>query len=270
MKKLFALFATATMIFAVGCGDNREEVNPDKPNQGQEQPNNPDQPNIPDPNEPPIPDLPPMKNNSDDVCTAMNDINFMNFCYENFDVNKDGIVTRIEADAVRKIDISNLDVASIQGLGYFTNLETFICENNPLREAELRLNTKLTSFVFKDCKNLETVLYPKSMTKIADNAFYNCTNLKSITIHKGIIAIGDSAFYGCSRLTSITIPDSVTSIDGYTFQGCSNLTSVYITDIAKWCTIKFYSIYSNPLCHAYNLYFNGVLVTDLVIPDSVT
>ena len=46
MKKLFALFATATMIFAAGCGENMDDVNPDKPNQGQEQPNNPE-PDLP-------------------------------------------------------------------------------------------------------------------------------------------------------------------------------------------------------------------------------
>ena len=46
MKKLFALFATATMIFAAGCGENMDDVNPDNPNQGQEQPNNPE-PDLP-------------------------------------------------------------------------------------------------------------------------------------------------------------------------------------------------------------------------------
>lgn len=29
----------------------------------------------------------------DDVCTQMDDINFMKYCYDNFDVNKDGIVS---------------------------------------------------------------------------------------------------------------------------------------------------------------------------------
>ena len=29
----------------------------------------------------------------DDVCTSMDDLNFMKYCYENFDVNKDGKVS---------------------------------------------------------------------------------------------------------------------------------------------------------------------------------
>ena len=45
---------------------------------------------------------------------------------------------------------------------------------------------------------------------------------------------------------------------------------MYVTDIAKWCEIYFDSSYSNPLYYAKNLYLNGELVTELVIPDSVT
>ena len=71
-------------------------------------------------------------------------------------------------------------------------------------------------------------------------------------------------------MTSVTIPSSVTSIGNRAFEYCNNLNSVYITDIAKWCGISFGYIYANPLYYAKNLYLNGELVTNLVIPDSVT
>ena len=41
---------------------------------------------------------------------------------------------------------------------------------------------------------------------------------------------------------------------------------MYISDIASWCSVKFNS---NPLYYAHNLYLNGELVTELVIPDGV-
>ena len=62
----------------------------------------------------------------------------------------------------------------------------------------------------------------------------------------------------------------VTSIGESVFYNCTSLTSVNITDIAAWCNISFSDSYSNPLLYAKNLYLNGELVTDLVIPEGVT
>ena len=85
-----------------------------------------------------------------------------------------------------------------------------------------------------------------------------------------VTSIGPSAFYNCKSLVSITIPEGVISIGNGAFYGCSSLTSVHITDIAAWCGINCAWHGDNPLFIAHNLYLNGELVTDLVIPDSVT
>ena len=82
MKTLTILFVAAIMM-GVGCSKSEDsENNPDKP----------DKPS-------PLPDLP----DPNDVCSCMDDIIFMQYCYDNFDVNKDGKVSKIEASAVANI-----------------------------------------------------------------------------------------------------------------------------------------------------------------------
>ena len=169
--------------------------------------------------------------------------------------------------------------------------------------------TSIGGAAFRDCTSLNAIIIPNSVTSIGSSAFRNCTALESITIpfvgatkegtedtHFGYIfgassysnnddyvpaslkeviitggtSIGYYAFSGCTSLTSVAIPDSVTSIGSYAFQYCDSLESVYITDIGKWVAIEFDNIYANPLLYAGNLYLNGELVTDLVIPDGVT
>ncbi len=150
---------------------------------------------------------------------------------------------------------------------YITDIEAWCgisfssSRSNPLfYGAALYLNGEL----------MTDLVIPDSITRIGNNAFYGCISLTSITIPDSVTSIDYNAFNGCESLTSITIPDSVTSIGDLAFNGCTNLNSVFITDLTAWCSIKFHYSNSNPLCHDANLYLDGELVTDLVIPDSVT
>ena len=122
-----------------------------------------------------------------------------------------------------------------------------------------------------------TYYIPKSLKKVTITggnilygAFAYCDSLTSIEIPDSVTSIGEHAFSGCSGLTSVVIGNSVTSIGYYAFYTCYSLTSVYITDIEAWFNISFANDSANPLYYAKNLYLNDELVTELVIPDSVT
>ena len=108
-----------------------------------------------------------------------------------------------------------------------------------------------------------------SVTSIGDDAFYYCTGLTNVVIGNSVTSIGESAFEYCSRLTSVEIPNSVTSIGGRAFFFCTGLEEVCISDLTAWYNIDFADTSANPLCFAKNLYLNGELVTELVIPDGV-
>ncbi len=94
--------------------------------------------------------------------------------------------------------------------------------------------------------------------------------IESITFGENVEHIPAYLCSGLSNLTSITIGNSVTSIGKEAFSGCRSLSSVNISNIAAWCKISFDSYNDNPLNYSHNLYLNGTLVTDLVIPDGVT
>jgi len=167
--------------------------------------------------------------------------------------------------------------------------------------------TEIKKFAFYGCKGIESISIPKSITKIGDDAFALCRNLKDVyitdisawcnidfealdanpiyfakkfylnnelvtnlIIPEGTKVIKDYAFFGCDSLNGVFIPSSVITIGNQAFGNCNKINNVYITDISAWCNLEFKTPYDNPSYFAENLYVKSELVTELVIPESVT
>ncbi len=154
--------------------------------------------------------------------------------------------------------------------------------------------TKIEKDAFNNCTNLmeinvdkdnknycsvEGVLFDEDKTTLIQYPTQKTSTL--YTIPDSVTTICSYAFNCCSNLTDIVIGDSVKHVYADAFRYCTNLGAVHINDMAVWCNIEFDTSFilgdydlimypSNPLYYAKNLYLNEQLVTDLVIPDSVT
>ena len=155
------------------------------------------------------------------------------------------------------IEVNNL----IFSVGTYNGERAAICEG-------LKDKKEITDLIIPDEIVYEGDKYP--VVEIRQSAFSGCSGLTSVTIGNSVTSIGLDAFYGCSRLTSVTIGNSVTSIGLDAFYGCSGLKEIHISSLDAWYKIDFYDFLSNPLWYAHNLYLNGELVKDLVIPETIS
>ena len=161
-------------------------------------------------------------------------------------------------------------------------------------------------YAFHGCSGLTSVVIPNSVTHIGSFAFRACTGIKDLCFEDGegeLLLGGDgymnynaffsdspletlylgrdlsyntgpnygfSPFWSIATLKSLTIGNAVTNIGYQAFSSCYGLKDVHISDIEAWLRISFGSEDANPSYYAHNLYLNGELVTELVIPDGVT
>ncbi len=126
--------------------------------------------------------------------------------------------------------------------------------------------TSIGEYAFSGCSKLTNISIPEGVETIAFGTFMDCINLKSFTVPDGTTVIQGYAFSGCKGLETIIIPGTVTSMGKRVFYDC-DLKSIYAQDIESWCNISsdYGRLYSNV-----NLYFDNALVTDIVIPDTVS
>lgn len=128
--------------------------------------------------------------------------------------------------------------------------------------------TSIGDMAFYGC-SFSKIYLPPSVEIIGKLSFGWNKQLTSVNFSDGLISIGEEAFFGCDNLvSSITIPKSLESIGRNAF--CDKdynklIKSVYITDIASWCKLDDGYCFSSS-----ELYFNGELITSLVIPEGVT
>lgn len=130
--------------------------------------------------------------------------------------------------------------------------------------------TRIGDYAFYNCDGVNDVTIPYSIISLGQDAFFDCDRLTNIVIPNSITTIGEDAFYSCDDLISVEIPSSVIAIGSSAFYGCNKLSRVSISDLDAWYRIKFSNASSNPCYCAHHLFVNGVELTEVTIPESVT
>ena len=82
--------------------------------------------------------------------TNFPDAKFRSFVKENLDKNKDDILDAGEIAAVKMIEANKMGIKSLEGVGFFTALETLKCWDNELTGLDLSKNTALKNL---QCSN---------------------------------------------------------------------------------------------------------------------
>jgi len=84
---------------------------------------------------------------------------------------------------------------------------------------------------FCECKSLQTIHIPDSVTDIEDNAFHGCTSLQSIRIPNSVRCLGCGAFSFCQSLQSIHLSKSIFIIHELTFSNCKSLQKIHMPNV---------------------------------------
>lgn len=160
---------------------------------------------------------------------------------------------------------------------------------------------KISPHAFSECNNLTSIRICSSVSSIGEYAFDYCRNLESISVDEGntvydsrdicnaiietstntlivgcrnsfipntVTRIKDRAFIGRNGISSIIIPNSVTYIGADAYNECNDLNTVYYQGtLTEWLQISFGNHAISP---NHSLYIDNELVTDIVIPNSIT
>lgn len=170
-------------------------------------------------------------------------------------------------------DCENLKYSIYNGCKYLGNdsnkyLAVFDTVDDNTTSVEINPNTKfICTMTFYNCEHLKSIKIPDSVMSIGGGAFSECRKLESVNIPDGITEIDVNTFFGCG-IKKIKIPRSVKKFGGSAFDECGVTNVDYDGTVAEWCDIEFCGDLSNPVRNG-DLYINGELVQNLIIPQSV-
>lgn len=101
------------------------------------------------------------------------------------------------------------------------------------KELEGKVVKRIGYGAFAECKSIEELNIPDTITIINNYAFSQCSQIKTVNIADSVVSIGQYAFAGCNSLESVKIPSGISTLNYGTFFDCINLKNVTIPEGVK-------------------------------------
>lgn len=161
--------------------------------------------------------------------------------------------------------------------------------------------THIGGYAFMNCNSLENIAIGNGISSIEESVFWGCgalnyneydnvyylgnndnpyvclmrakdNNITSCVVNENTKIIYEQAFIDCYSLQNITFGKSVVSIAWSAFQtyGAALENIYYLGEITDWFEIEGLGGLMSKGKSSKNLYVNGQMLTDVVIPDTIT
>lgn len=160
-------------------------------------------------------------------------------------------------------DCTSLTGINIPAVSNWTHFQFADFQANPLSNnyggVSLYANNELVT----------EVTYPDGDTSVYPFAFCYYNKLQSVTLPASVTQVGEMAFYNCSGLKTLNLYGPKFYAKRCFFNN-TGLTTVNVADIAEWCASTFENSWSIPTRYSKHISLNGIVVTDLVVPEGVT
>ena len=111
------------------------------------------------------------------------DDTFRQYVADEFDKDKNGYLSDVEADAVTGIFVSDMNISSLEGIECFEKLKNLTCDRNNLTSLDVSKNTAL-EYLNCDRNNLTSLDVSKNIA--LENLFCDSNNLTSLDVSKNM------------------------------------------------------------------------------------
>ncbi len=141
---------------------------------------------------------------------------FRDYLIQTYDSDRDGNISTFEAAAVKDLDVSELaatsHIHSLEGINYFTGLETLNCAGHHLTSLDLTSNTKLVAL---NCKGNE--LTQVNLTK--------CSELETIDLSDNELSDIDVSKNSALKVLNMDNNDELKELDVINNKALENLSA---------------------------------------------